>query len=268
MSPRSRMRRGMAALSVAALAAVAVAVPTAGASDQLVNKLTVGAVLVNQPKGEPWTIKLHLKADLIDQVDQVELPQSTNYSFQFPKAKLNASKFPVCKATKAQFIAKHDKACPAKTLIGKGSATAYGIGILFDNVPVFIFNGPGTDSNRQVLVYSRLQKGGIDVDVPIFGKIKKTSSGFSADFPIPDIQLSDNEFASVQGFDTLIYKTIKKTVKVRSGKKTKTVRKTYSYLQAPTSCTDPGFKFSFTATFKTGKTVTDSKTIACEVQGF
>ena len=250
-----RSRRRFAALVVAAFAIIVVVVPTAGSSDQLTNKLTVGAVLVNQPKGQAWTIKLHLKADLIDQVDQVELPQSTDYAFQFPKATLNASKFPVCNATKAQFIAKHVAACPANTQVGEGKGTAFGIGIQFDNVPINIFNGGGTDSNRKVLVYSRLVKGGIDVDVPIFGTIKKTGSGFSADFPIPDIQLSDNEFASVQGFDTLIYKTIKKG------------GKTYSYLAAPTACADPGFKFSFTATFKTGKTVTDTKTIPCEIPG-
>ena len=250
-----RSGRRLVALLVSALVAVAIAVPTAGASDQLVNKLTVGAVLVNQPKGQSWTIKLHLKADLIDQVDEVELPQSTNYAFQFPKAKLNASKFPVCKATEADFKNKHAAACPASTQVGFGHGTAYGIGILFDNVPINIFNGAGTDSNRKVLVYSRLLKGGIDVDVPIFGTIKKTSSGFSANFPIPDIQLSDNEFAAVEGFDTLIYKTIKKGGKV------------WSYLEAPTACTDPGFKFSFTATFKGGKQVTDSKTIPCEIPG-
>jgi hypothetical protein len=250
-----RSGRRLVALVVAALCVAAVAVPSAIASDQLVNKLTVGAVLVNQPKGQSWTIKLHLKADLIDQVDEVELPQSTNYAFTFPKAKLNASKFPVCKATKADFIAKHAAACPSSTQVGSGKGTAYGIGILFDNVPINIFNGPGTDSNRTVLVYSRLLKGGIDVDVPIVGNIKKTGNGFNANFPIPDIQLSDNEFASVQGFDTLIYKTIKKK------------GKTYSYLEAPTACSDPGFKFSFTATFKTGKQVSDTKTIPCEIPG-
>ena len=250
-----RSGRRFAALAVAAFAVTAVVVPTAGASDQLVNKLSVGVVLVDQPKGQPWSVKMHLKADLIDQVDQVELPQSTNYSFTFPKATLNASKFPVCKATKAQFIAKHAAACPANTQIGSGKSTAYGIGILFDNVPVSFFNGPGTDSKRSVIAYGRLLKGGIDVDVPVFGTVKKTGSGFSASFPIPDIQLSDNEFAAVQGFDVLIYKTIKKKGKV------------WSYLAAPTACSGDGFKFSFTATFKTGKQVSDSKTIPCEIPG-
>jgi hypothetical protein len=250
-----RSGRRLVAPLVAALCVGAVAVPSAVASDQLINKLTVGAVLVNQPRGHAWTIKLHLKADLIDQVDQVELPQSTDYAFTFPKAKLNASKFPVCKATKADFIAKHAAACPANTQIGSGKSTAYGIGILFDNVPVYLFNGPGTDSKRSVIAYGRLLKGGIDVDVPVFGTVKKTGSGFNADFPIPDIQLSDNEFAAIQGFDVLLYKTIKK-----SGN-------TFSYLEAPTACADPGFKFSFTATFKNGAKVTDNKTIGCEIPG-
>lgn len=250
-----RSGRRIVALLVAAVAVIAVAVPSAIASDQLTNKLTVGAILVNQPKGQPWSIDLHLKADLTDAAGQEELPQSTNYAFKFPQAKLNASKFPVCKATKADFIAKHAAACPAATQIGKGTATAFGIGILFDNVPVNIFNGPGTDSNRQVLVYSRLQKGGIDVDVPVFGTIKKTSSGFAANFPIPDIQLSDNEFASVEGFDTMVGKRIKK-----GGKQ-------ISYLEAPTVCKGPGFAFTFDATFKTGKVVSDAKTIPCELQG-
>ena len=250
-----RSRRRFAALLVAAFAIIVVVVPTAGASDQLTNKLTVGAVLVNQPKGQSWTIKLHLKADLIDAAGQEELPQSTNYAFQFPKAKLNASKFPVCTAAFAQFKVKNAAACPANTQVGEGKGTAYGIGIQFDNVPINIFNGKGTDSNRHVTVFSRLQKGGIDVPVFIDGTIKKTSSGFSANFPIPDIQLSDNEFAAVQGFDTLIYKTINKG------------GKTWSYLEAPTACSGDGFKFSFTATFKTGKQVTDTKTIPCEIPG-
>ena len=251
-----RSGRRLAALLVTALAVVAVSASSAFASDQLVNKLTVGAVLVNQPKGSPWSIDLHLKADLIDQVDQVELPQSTLYHFKFPKAGLNASKFPVCNATKAQFVAKHAAACPANTQIGKGTATAYGIGILFDNVPVYVFNGPGTDSKRTVITYGRLLKGGIDVDVPVYGTIKKTSSGFDASFPIPDIQLSDNEFAAIQNFD------------VRVGKRIKKGGKQVSYLDAPTACKEGvGFPFTFDATFKSGKVVSDSKTIPCEILG-
>ena len=238
-----------------AFAVVAVSASSALASEQLANKLTVGAVLVNQPKGQPWSIDLHLKADLIDQVDPVELPQSTNYHFKFPKAGLNASKFPVCKATKTDFIAKHAAACPANTQIGKGVSNAYGIGIQFDNVPVFVFNGPGTDSKRSVIAYGRLLKGGIDVDVPVFGTIKKTGSGFDANFPIPDIQLSDNEFASVQNFDVLVGKRIKK-----KGKQ-------ISYLDAPTVCSGAGFPFTFDATFKGGKVVSDTKTIPCEIMG-
>ena len=250
-----RTGRRLAALLVAALAVAAFIVPSAGASDQLSNKLTVGAVLVNQPKGQAWTIKLHLKADLVDAVDMAELPQSTKYSFKFPKAKLNASKFPVCKAKLADFKLKHEAGCPAKTQVGGGKGNAFGIGISFEDVPIYIFNGAGTDSNRHVIVYSRLKKGGIDVDVFIDGVVKKTSTGFDATFPIPDIQLSESDFAVVSGFDTTIFKVIKSK------------GKTFSYLEAPTECKDPGFKFSFTAEFKGGKTVTDNKTIPCEIPG-
>ena len=249
-----RYGRRFAALLVAAVAAVAVAVPTAGASDQLSNKLTVGAVLIEQPPGQAWAIDLHLKADLIDAVDMHELPPSTLYTFQFPKAKLNASKFPACKTDEKQLRAKGTAACPSGSQIGKGTATAFGLGIQFDNVPVTIFNGPGSDSNRTVYVYSRLQKGGIDEPVPIVGSIKKTGSGFTAEFPIPDIKLSEVSSAAVQGFDTLVGKHIK--VK---GKKV-------SYLEAPTVCKG-GFKFTYTAKFKNGASVTDSKTIPCEIPG-
>ena len=250
-----RSGRVVALLAVAA-SAVAVAVPTAGASTQIEAKLTVGAILVEQPNGQPWAIDLHLKAELNDLVDNAELAQSKEYDFKFPNAKLNASKFPVCTANEAAFKSKNEAACPAATQIGGGKANAFGIGIQFDNVPVFMFNSTGTDSNRKIIIFSRLKKAAIDVPVFFISTVKKTSSGFDVAAPIPDIELAQNEFAVVQNFDVTIGKHIKK-----GGKK-------ISYIEAPQICkSGVGFPFQMSARFANGVTVTDKKTINCEILG-
>ena len=98
MTAQTRMRLG--ACVVAMLSAAAIAAPVAHAT--VTNQLDVGAQLLDQPKGQPWAVNLLLGASVVESTGQENLPITTKFSFQFPKAQVNTTKFGVCNATEPQ----------------------------------------------------------------------------------------------------------------------------------------------------------------------
>jgi hypothetical protein len=199
-------------------------------------------------------VNLNLGAEIVESTGPENLPITTRLFFQFPKANINADKFPVCRATDAQLTLRGAAACPSSTLIGQGTANVRAISLPFD-ATVKLFNGPGTKNQRTIIVFGSATT--VDVQVPLrvtLKKINKGNYGWEASMPFPEIKVLEGELVSVESFNVKIGKRIRKG------------GKSISYIDAPTKCPRGGWPFFFRDELRGGDAPTSTKVIPCNLQ--
>ncbi len=250
MKPLTPTRLG--ACLVAMLVTTAIAAPAAHAT--VAGELKVGATLLDQPKGQPWAVNLVLGADLIQDADP-SLPVSKitkDITFQFPKATVNGSLFKTCAAKETDFIRSGQRACPAASIIGTGTAVVDAVGLPF-NAKLWIYNGTGTDAARKILLFAQVTDPGVEVNLPLGGTLKRTSGqfGFKLDLPIPDIQVVGDQFAAIKSFNVVV------------GRRARKGGKRVSFIDAPTACPSGGWPFTMALRFSDGSTTSDRRAINC-----
>lgn len=249
---RNPTGRRLAACLAAALVAAALAAPAAQAT--VTNELDVGAELLDQPKGQPWAVNLLLGAKVVESTGPENLPITKRFTFLFPKAAVHTDAFPGCTAKDGDLLTKGPSACPSGSRIGEGTAKVRAISLPFD-ATVILFNGKGTNNKREVIIYANATA--VDVTVILRGtlsKINQGNFGFKFDLPIPPIQVLQNQFVAIEGFN------------VKVGKRTTKRGKRISYIDAPTKCTGGGWPFSFRDELEGGIVATDTATISCVIK--
>src|SRR4051812_44615673 len=109
------MRRRIVSGLLAVLAVCASPLVLGGpvASAAVSAHLDVAAELVDQPVGRPWAVNLLLGAEMTESAGEEFIPVTKQLFFQFPHATLNAGRFPVCRATDGQLLARGHFACPS-----------------------------------------------------------------------------------------------------------------------------------------------------------
>jgi hypothetical protein len=247
---RRRTRRAGAAVAAAA-AVAAVAAPVAGA--EITHQLDVAAELVRQPPGRPWEVNL-LLGSTIDETSGEQPAPVNNMKFQFTRgAKVNSDAFKTC--TVETLRKTGPSACPAGSLLGTGAAKAEALTLLLD-ADLRVYNGPGTVNDRQLIVWAKVRQ--IPTIVLVFpGKLKKTAGryGWTLDLPIPPIPtVGEGNDASVTGF----------AVKV-GGYGRKNGRKV-PFIEAPTSCTRPGWPFAAQFSYAGGATSSATALMDCTIR--
>jgi len=228
--------------AVIAVPATATAAPT--------QTFNAGAELINQPKGQPWNMKLFVETKFATD-DGSPLSQVRRMQMKFPAgAKFNGSAFATCTLAKVE-----DQTCPARSKLGTGSAVALlGPNPATDSVDanVVVYNGPGTDSKRQIFMHSRALA---TVQFVLKGTMRKASGkyGYTLDIEVPQIvpELFPGGIPIVS-FDTSIggYAT-------KKGKRVPLV-------SSPTVCKG-GWNFSATFTYASGAVNTVNSAIPCRL---
>lgn len=245
-SPRRAAKAAIVAAAVAALAA------PAAASATTTSGLDMAATLLDQPAGQPWAVSLDLGAHF-GTTDGGIPPILNHMSFKFPHARVNGSQFPTCTLAKLQ--AKGPSGCPSGSRIGQGRAIVDAIGLKI-GATVIAFNGPGSDSNRQEVIYAKADPG-IDVTLYFAGTLKRISGqyGYQLDITVPPIQtIPGAPNASVDSFNVSV------------GGRTRKHGRKISYIDAPTSCPKAGLPFAGAFQFADGSTSSASATISCTLK--
>jgi len=246
------IRKLSVAVAAAALLGAALAAPAAQAS--VTDQLDVGAQLLDQPKGQPWAVNLLLGAKVIESTGQENLPITKKFSFQFPKATVNSSAFATCNATDGNLLSRGPSACPASSQIGAGTAAVRAISLPFD-ATVKLFNGKGTDKQRELILYANAKT--VDVTVILRGTLTKVSNGnygYTFDLPIPPIQVLSDQFAAIEAFNITVGKRIRKNGKL------------ISFIDAPTKCSGAGWPFTFRDELDGGVVANAAATISCIIK--
>jgi hypothetical protein len=233
-----------AALAVAALAASTTT--TAALAAEHTQRLDVAAELVRQQAGgKPWIVNLVLGAQM--GMDDGSVPSPVNHMvFSFTRgAQVHPEAFGTCSL--ALIEKSGPGACPAASRLGKGKAVAEALQVKFD-ATVDVFNGPKVKGGRQLIVYARALG---TVVVPLTGTLKRTSGryGWVLDLPVPRIRtVGDENDAAITSFE----------VKVGG-----LGRKKVPFIEAPTSCAQPGWPFLGTFSYVDGAGGSSSATIPC-----
>jgi hypothetical protein len=218
--------------------------PAALAADHT-QRLDIAAELVRQQQGgKPWIVNLQLGAHL--GASDGSVPSPVNHMvFQFTRgAKVHPEAFGTCTL---QIL--HDKGpagCPKSSRLGDGTATA---NALNENFPatIDVFNGPKAGKGRKLLIYARALG---TVIIPLEGTLTQTSGkyGWKLDLPIGRIQTVGDNDAAITDFQVRVGGIGKKKV---------------PFIEAPTSCSKPGWPFLGTFTYADGTTGTSSAIINC-----
>lgn len=246
-----RSSRRPARLAVLLMAAAAMVLPAKALANPT-SALDMSATLLDQPAGQPWAVDLNLGAHF-GSTDGSVPPILTNMSFKFPHAKVNGSAFPTC--TLAKVTKGGPGACPKGSLIGTGRAIVDAIGLQI-GATIKAFNGPGTDSKRQEIVWAKSDPG-IDVTLVFPGTLKKIGGqyGYQLDIAVPAINtIPGAPDASVDSFNVSV------------GGRTKKHGKKISYIDAPTVCPKAGLPFFGSFSFRDGTSSTASATISCTLK--
>lgn len=234
-----------AALAAAALAAVAA--PVALAADHT-QQLNIGAELVRQQKGgRPWIVNLSLGANLGMSDNSVPAPVN-HMVFQFTRgAQVHPEAFATCTAPVLQ--EKGPMGCPQKARLGGGRAVANALMTDFP-ADVTVFNGPKAGSGRKILIYARALQ---TVVILLEGTLTRTSGkyGFKLDVPVGRIRTVGDNDAAITLFDVTVGGTGKGGV---------------PFIEAPTSCTRPGWPFFSSFTYADGSSGTSAATIPCQLK--
>ena len=238
--------RRMAAAVVAGAVLTAVAAPAALADHT--QRLLIGAELVRQQSGgKPWIVNLTIGAEL--GTTDGTVPEPVNHMrFSFTNgAKVHPEAFATC--TMAILEAQGTTGCPQSSKLGTGKAVAAALNATFP-ADVTVFNGPGTRTNRKVLIYARALQ---TVVIPLTGTLKKTSGrfGWVLDVPVQRIQTVGDNDAAITSFQVTVGGTGRKGV---------------PFIEAPTKCTKPGWPFLGEFGYADGTSGTSSATIGCLLQ--
>jgi hypothetical protein len=245
----SRVTRRLLAVLVAAAALTAGAAPAAMAADHT-QQLDIGAQLVRQPVGKPWVVSLLLGAQAGMTDGTVPAPlDHMNFSFT-SGAKVHTEAFGVC--TQQKLEQGGVNGCPANSRLGSGTAMAEALETKFP-ATVTVFNGPGTPTNRKLLVYARAIQ---TVTIILTGTLKKTSGkyGWTLDLPVPRIPTVGDNDASITSFN------------VKVGGFGNVKGKTVPFIEAPTACKEPGWPFLGQFHYVDGSSGTSSAVIACTLK--
>ena len=242
---------GLAALVSAAALAPAVAHAFAAPTQ----KLDVAATLLDQPKGRPWAVNLTLGAELGTVDGSVGAPVK-NIALKFPHATVNGSAFATCTAAKLRQSG--PGACPAKSKLGSGTAHVDVRPLLDQKVAatLTLFNGPGTDSARKLILYAEAKQ--FEIQIVMEGTLKKTSGryGYSLSLPVPPLPtLPGAPPAAIADFSIDV-----------GGRARKNGQKV-SFIEAPTVCPKAGLPFAATFTYTDGQTGSAASTISCTLKG-
>ena len=241
----SHLSRRLVAATVCAstVAAAAAAAPSALADHT--QRMDIGAELVRQqPGGKPWIVNLGIGAELGMADGSVPAPIE-HMRFSFTRgAKVHPEAFPSC----TQQILHDDgpNGCPKGSRLGDGKASATALETVFP-ATIEVFNGPATKAGRKILIYARALG---TVVIPLEGTLKKTSGryGYVLDVPVQKIQIVADQFASITSFSVTVGGIGRKGV---------------PFLEAPTSCTKPGWPFLGEFRYADGATGTSSAMISC-----
>lgn len=247
MTPR-RLAAGL--LAAAALAGGAAPSTLAATHTQ---RLEVGAQLLRQPKGAPWEINLVLGAQM--GMDDNSTPPPVNHMvFSFTKgAKVHGDAFKTCTAQTLE--RKGPGTCPAKSVLGKGTAEAWALSNLF-HADLTVYNGPGTNKQRKIVVFAKLKEIPT-LTVILDGTLRQTSGkyGFVLDLPMPTIApIGAGSEASITKFEATVggYGTLK-------GKRV-------PFVEAPTSCSGSGWPFQGQFSYADGTKATVNSHIGCTIR--
>ena len=245
-------RRLTACLVAAAALGIAIAAPAAHAT--VSNTLNIGAQLLDQPKGQPWAVNLLLGAQVIESTGQENLPITTKFVFQFPRANVNPDKFPVCKATDGDFVKQGPNACSSGSIIGKGTADARALSLPIP-ADVTLYNGKGTKNNRELVLYAYAPSVGVKVILRgHLRKINRGNFGYEFELPIPPIEVLQGQLVSIEGFQITVGKRIRKGGKL------------ISFIDAPQKCSGAGWPFTFRDELQGGVVATANATISCVIK--
>jgi hypothetical protein len=235
--------RRLIVLSAAVAALTASASAPAALADHT-QRLEIGAELIRQPAGKPWIVNLTIGAQL-GMTDGTAPEPVSRMVFSFTKgAKVHPEAFGIC--TQAILKDKGPDGCPPSSRLGDGKAIAHA---LEQDYPatVDVFNGPAAGKDRKLLIYARALG---TVVIRLEGTLKKTSGkyGYVLDLPVAPIQIVGDMYASITSFEVTVGGIGRKKV---------------PFIEAPTSCTKPGWPFFGSFTYADGASGTSSATITC-----
>lgn len=205
-----------------------------------------GAELLNQPKGQPWNMNLFVETKFGTD-DGSPISPVRHMQMKFPSgSKFNGSSFATCSLTKVE-----KQNCPSGSKIGTGTATAL-LGSDVVDARVTVYNGPGTDSKREIYMYSRALS---TITFVLKGTMRKASGkyGYTMDITVPPIvpELSPGGVPIVS-FETSIGGNVKKK------------GKSVPLVSSPTSCKG-GWNFAATFTYASGASGTVNSAIPCRL---
>jgi hypothetical protein len=236
-----RMRRLAAAAALAATLTVAAA-PTALADHT--QRLQIGAELVRQPAGKPWIVNLMLGAQL-GMADGSRPAPVNHMVFRFTRgAKVHPEAFGSC--TLAILREQGPEGCPADSRLGDGTAVANALENDFP-ATIKVFNGTATAHGRKLIIYARALS---TVVIPMEGTLRKTSGryGWVLDLPVPRIRTVGDFDASILSFEVTVGGI---------------GRKRTPFIEAPTTCTRPGWPFFGSFSYADGAGGSSAATIPC-----
>jgi hypothetical protein len=240
----TRTRLALAALALAAAGGVAAA-PAAVAQADHTQRLDVGAELVRQPPGKPWIVNLSLGAQLGSTDGTVPAPVN-HMVFSFTRgARVHPEAFGTCTLRIIQD--KGPDGCPQTSRLGTGTAVAYALQTSFD-ADLKVFNGPRVGaSGSKILIYARALG---TVVIPLEGTLKKTQGryGWVLDLPVPRIRTVGDDDAAILSFQVTVGGIGRRQV---------------PFIEAPTSCSKPGWPFLGSFAYADGAQGTSSATIPC-----
>jgi hypothetical protein len=245
------MRRSFLAIPVALLALALAATAVWAASNTQVFEVTAKPLKLSTKK-KPVSITLGVKMKT-GSSDGTRASPWRNVHVFFPAgATANASSFPTCDPAKLE--ASGPSVCPAKSIIGKGSAVVEATPIIdVLNVPITVVNGPKTGGNPQIFFYAFATEP-IQVSYVIKGVLKKNKGKWSYDLDVPIQRLQP-----VSGVQDVVIMDFK----VNVGAKIKKNGKTIPYIVSPRKCPKTGFPFAADWTYEDGGTLHKDWTIAC-----
>jgi hypothetical protein len=237
--------RRRAVLGALAAAGAVAAPPTAALAADHAQQLDVGAELVRQqPGGKPWIVNLSLGATM--GMTDGSVPSPVNHIvFRFTRgAKVHPEAFATC--TMAILLERGPAACPRNARLGQGKAVANALEQDFP-ASVDVFNGPAAGKGRKILIYARALQ---TVVITLEGTLTRTSGkyGYKLDLPVGRIRTVGDNDASIVDFHVTVGGIGRKGV---------------PFIEAPTSCSKPGWPFFGTFTYADGTSGTSSAIISC-----
>jgi len=242
----SRSHRAL--LTAAALAALVAPAAAAATNTQT---LDFGVRLIRQPIGGPWEIALNVHATTAA-ADGSKPSELRSMRFLFPRATVNARRFPTCDRTR--LLGGGTRACPRGSVLGSGTSLVDVRPVLSEPVHarISVVNGEPRAGNPVFLF--RAEAVEVSVVLVLEGVLRRAGGryGYRLDVPIPDIPtLPGQPNASIRDVNVTVGAAI-----TRAGRR-------IPLLQAPRSCPAGGFPFQGSFGFVDGQALTVDAVIPC-----